>query len=165
MPIIHLPETWTAALYLLLWPAFQIIASLAAMKMPDRYFSPFSLPYREFGWEKSGLLYNRLLMVRKWKDLLPELGLTLRGGLRKRALHDFTKSGLEKFLVESCRAEWSHLLAILLFVLISFFVPGKAALFLLVYGLLVNLPCIIVQRYNRPRVIKLLEKLSQTTMV
>ncbi len=161
MPIINLPETWTTVLYLLLWPVFQIAASLVCLKMPDRYFSPFSLPYRELHLEKSGLLYNRILMVRKWKDLLPEVGLLiLRGGRRKRALHDFTKTGLEKFLVESCRAEWAHLLAILLFVLLSFFVPGKAALFLIVYGLMMNLPCVIVQRYNRPRVIKLLEKLS-----
>jgi glycosyl-4,4'-diaponeurosporenoate acyltransferase len=160
MPIIHLPETWTAVLYLLLWPVFQIAASLVCMKMPDRYFSPFFLPYREFHWEKGGFLYSRVLMVRKWKDLLPELGLILRGGHRKKALHDFTKQGLEKFLLESCRAEWTHLLAILLFVLLSFFVPGKAALFLIVYGLIMNLPCIIVQRYNRPRVIKLLKKLS-----
>jgi glycosyl-4,4'-diaponeurosporenoate acyltransferase len=161
MPIIHLPETWTAVLYLLLWPVFQIVSSLVCLKMPDRFFSPFSLPYREFRWEKSGLLYGRVLMVRKWKDLLPELGLLIfRGGRRKRALHDFTKPGLEKFLVESCRAEWTHLLSILLFLLLSFFVPGKAALFLIVYGLMTNLPCVIVQRYNRPRVLKLLEKLS-----
>ena len=160
MPIIHLPETWTAVLYLLLWPVFQVAASLVCMKMPDRYFSPFSLPYRELPWEKSGFLYNRILMIRKWKDLLPELSLILRGSRRKRALHDFTKQGLEKFLVESCRAEWTHLLAILLFVLLSFFLTGKVALFLIVYGLMMNLPCIIVQRYNRPRVIKLLEKLS-----
>jgi glycosyl-4,4'-diaponeurosporenoate acyltransferase len=34
-------------------------------------------------------------------------------------------------------------------------------LYMLIYALLINLPCIIAQRYNRPRVAKVLAKIKE----
>ncbi len=61
------------------------------------------------------------------------------------------------FLKESCRAEFSHIIAIFPFWIFGLFAPFTVVPIMLVYALLVNVPCIIAQRYNRPRILKILE--------
>lgn len=79
-------------------------------------------------------------------------------GYKKRELDNFSEENLVRFLRESCRAELTHWLVILPFWVFGFFLTATETWVMLLYGLLANLPCIIVQRYNRPRFLKLLEK-------
>lgn len=52
-----------------------------------------------------------------------------------------------------------HWLGILPFWVFGLFAPPGVIWIMLAYALIVNLPCIIAQRYNRPRVYALLKKL------
>lgn len=79
-------------------------------------------------------------------------------GFRKKKLRSYTSEYLERFLLESCRTEMTHLLAILPFWVFWFFTPPQVPWMMLAYALIVNLPCMIVQRYNRPRIIRILRK-------
>ena len=81
-------------------------------------------------------------------------------GFKKKRLDNFTEENLNRFLVESARGELTHWLAILPFWIFGFFAPVRVIWFMLLYALLINMPCIIVQRYNRPRVHKLLYKIK-----
>ncbi|MEA5061120.1 MAG: hypothetical protein VB015_01720 [Erysipelotrichaceae bacterium] len=65
-----------------------------------------------------------------------------------------------QFLIESARGELTHWLAILPFWVFGFFAPSYIIPIMLAYALIVNLPCIIVQRYNRPRIKKLLKMMK-----
>ena len=58
---------------------------------------------------------------------------------------------LRRFLSETCRAELSHWIAVVIG--LNFFIwnPWYVGLIMLVYGLATNLPFILVQRYNRLR--------------
>ena len=85
-------------------------------------------------------------------------GLWKKRGYKKRHLEDLSEENLERFLLESCRAELTHWLVISLFWVFGFFLPASATGLMLIIALLGNLPCIIPQRYNRPRVLKLLER-------
>jgi glycosyl-4,4'-diaponeurosporenoate acyltransferase len=69
-----------------------------------------------------------------------------------------THANLQRFLTESCRAEMTHFFAILPFWLFGFIAPPEVILVMLVYAIALNMPCIIAQRYNRPRIEILMNK-------
>jgi len=71
------------------------------------------------------------------------------------------KEYLKKFLLESNRAEWMHLMSILHIPVFFFLNIWWVSTLMIINVLAVNLPCIILQRYNRPRILKTLEKLEK----
>jgi len=159
MRILFLPVGWTLALCFGGWFLIQLAAALICLKLPSRMLSPDGFLFRERGWERDGRIYRRL-RVHRWKRLLPDGAAATRGGYRKKRLTDFSKENLDRYQVESCRAELTHLLAILPFWVFGFIGPPSMIAYMLVYALAVNLPCMIVQRYNRPRIRSLLEKME-----
>lgn len=94
--------------------------------------------------------YERLLLVRSWKDRLPEAG-TWFGGVSKRHLPKVAEGGRTRFGAESLRAERVHLTLLLVVPITLLWSRGWWVLFALTIGLVVNVPCIIVARYNRVR--------------
>lgn len=159
MQIIFLPDALTIVLCFLVWPVLQVGAAFICLYMPDRYFSPDGFYFRARRFEKEGQLYDRIFRVSRWKHLLPDGGIFWKKrGFRKKRLDSFTEENLNRFLVESARAELTHWLAILPFWIFGFFAPVRVIWYMLLYALLINMPCIIAQRYNRPRVHKLLNR-------
>ncbi len=158
MQLIELPPLWAGLLCVALWPVFQVAAALFCLHLQSRYLS-VSLPlFRPRRWEQGGAFYEKVFRVRRWKRFLPDGGAVMRGGYRKKHLNDRTPEGLQQFLTESCRAELTHLLAILPFWVFGLFTPPGTIWIMLCYALAVNLPCIIAQRYNRPRFLRLLQR-------
>lgn len=161
MRIIFLPESWTLILCFIVWPILQVGAALLCVNLPDRFFSPGRFFYRAHRFEKEGRIYNTLLRVSQWKHLLPDgAAVWKKRGYEKKRLTDFSRENLRKFLTESCRAEMTHWLAIFPFWVFWFFTPPIVPWIMLFYAVAVNLPCIIVQRYNRPRIERLLGKME-----
>ena len=161
MQIIFLPGTWTILICFVLWPILQFAAAQICHVLPDRAFSPKSWFFRTHDFENGGQIYEKLFRVRKWKHLLPDgNSAPKQRRFNKKHLENFSAENLNRFLLESSRAELTHWLAILPFWLFGFFVPGSVIVYMLIYALLVNLPCIIAQRYNRPRVQRLLSRMK-----
>lgn len=158
MQIFELSSGWMFAVFFTLWPIFQISAALICSKIPERYFSPEGFLFRERKWEKGGAIYETLFKVRKWKRFLPDGGAVTKSGYRKKHLTDYSEENFERFVLESCRAELMHLISILPFWIFGLFAPPIFILYMLIYALIVNLPCIIAQRYNRPRFLKVLKR-------
>lgn len=159
MRIFYFSDGLTILLIFICWFIFQLGAALLCLYLPDRFFNPDLALFRTHAFEDEGRLYERLFRVRSWKQLLPDGGkLAKKRGYSKRYIHDFSEENLNRFLLESCRAEASHWLAILPFWVFGFFVPPHAILLMLLYALVINMPCIIAQRYNRPRIQSLIEK-------
>ncbi|MDX1286122.1 MAG: hypothetical protein R3182_13965, partial [Draconibacterium sp.] len=111
--------------------------------------------YKTRRWEKNGMIYRKVFKIHLWKHWLPDGAKAQKNGFRKKSLNNLDKEYLEKFLVETCRAEMLHLLQILPFWIFGFWCPPFVIWIMLGYALLVNLPCILAQRYNRPRIIEL----------
>lgn len=159
MQIIVLPAYWTVILCFVVWLVIQVSAALICLRIPDRFFSPNSPLFRERAFEKQGKIYDTLFFVGTWKHLLPDGGVVWKKhGFRKKKLDNVSKEHLERFLVESARGELTHWLAIIPFFVFGFFTPMPVVWIMLVYALAVNLPCIVVQRYNRPRIARLLRR-------
>ena len=112
-------------------------------------------------FEAGGQWYRRRLRISRWKDRLPDAGDLFRGGLSKRHLPSCDLAGLQLFVRETRRAELAHWWAMACGPLFLLWNPPLASALLVGYGVVVNLPFILIQRYNRFRSQALLEPLSR----
>jgi len=158
MQIIFLPGAWAIILCFLVWPVLQTTAALLCSRMPEKWLDPGLFFFRAHRWEKDGSVYKTVFRVHVWKKYLPDSGTILPGTYKKKSLDDFSEANLRKYLLESCRAEMTHWFAIPPFLIFGLFTPSYVIGFMLIYALLVNVPCILAQRYNRPRILKFIEK-------
>lgn len=159
MQIIDLSPGWTVVLCFILWPILQVGAALIALFLPDRIYTPDRFFFKAHRFEHEGRLYDQLFKVSRWKGLLPDGGMVWKKhGYQKKHLTDFSPQNLNRFLVESARGELTHWLAILPFWVFGFFMPPIAIWLMLLYALAVNIPCILAQRYNRPRIKRVMER-------
>ena len=133
------------------WAVFHSATGVYVHRLPiDRlhHDGPI-LRLRRF--ERGGDVYVRL-GVKRWKDRLPEAGALLPGGVSKR-----TSGGdLERFVVETRRAERGHWLAMACGPIAALWNPPIGAVAMVAYGVVVNAPFIAVQRYNRARALRVL---------
>ncbi|MDO4566009.1 MAG: glycosyl-4,4'-diaponeurosporenoate acyltransferase [Oscillospiraceae bacterium] len=130
--------------------------------LPKSWFNSEAFPYKSFTFEKEGRLYNKL-NIKSWQNKLPDMSRVLpRTMPEKRVGLSADSAKLRVMLEETCVAEFIHVLLIAA----SFFCfrlwegAGGAAVFA-VYNLLGNLPFILMQRYNRPRLQKALRRCTQ----
>lgn len=143
------------------WLFVHLLASWTGYRMSDRYFREDNWLYRSRTFELTGHLYEKL-GIRKWKQRLPEGDALVKDGFRKKYLPGgkLTIDYIQRFCIESRRAEWVHWLAFLPGPL--FFFSGNVPLgtAMTVYALLANLPCIMAQRYNRIRLTRVSARLT-----
>jgi glycosyl-4,4'-diaponeurosporenoate acyltransferase len=153
-----MPQTLTVVVDVAAWGVFHSATGYAAHRLDDSRLRRDGWLLRPRDFETAGRWYRRRLRVNRWKDRLPEAGDLFRGGVSKRHLPAYDAAGLEMFVRETRRAELAHWWAMscgLLFVLWN---PPLAAALLIGYGVVVNVPFIVIQRYNRFRVQALLER-------
>lgn len=120
-------------------------------RRPPGHFAHDNWLTRPRRFEQGGRWYQRRLHIRSWKDKLPEKGDLFRGGFSKRHLVDRSTPHLERFVVETRRAEmvhWSNLAAGPVFLIWCPLLLGGC---MVVFGVVAHLPFIVIQRYNRER--------------
>jgi glycosyl-4,4'-diaponeurosporenoate acyltransferase len=106
--------------------------------------------------ERDGRIYDRVLRIKRWKDILPEAGSLFRGGFSKRRVLRHDREYLEQFAVATRRAELAHWPILALGPCFFLWNPWWLGIAMLGYALVANAPCILVQRYNRARLSRML---------
>lgn len=132
------------------WGIWSTVCGYAAHRLPARWLDRDRGLFRLRRSERNGRLYDRVLRIKRWKDLLPEAGGLFRGGFAKRRVRP-DRAYLERFLVETRRAELAHWPILLLGPTFYAWMAWWLASAMLGYALVANIPCILVQRYNRAR--------------
>jgi glycosyl-4,4'-diaponeurosporenoate acyltransferase len=66
------------------------------------------------------------------------------------------REALERWVQEACRAELTHWIALLVSGLFFLWNPPWLGGVMVLYAVALNGPCIVVQRYNRPRLMRIL---------
>ncbi len=160
MPILNLDTLTMLIVIFVLCPFIQLTGALIGRRIPYARLNYNSWLYRSRKWEKNGKTYRKLL-VHKWKGMLPDGAKYFKGDFTKKHLLSTKPEYIEMFIKESCRAELVHWLGMLPFVLFFLIVPPLVAGLMVLYSIIVNLPCIIAQRYNRPRLVALLAGLTK----
>lgn len=143
-----------------------VISFVIGRILPKRWFSYETFPYKLFQWEQSGAVYNRL-HIRKWQNTVPDMSRIFRRWMPPKKLSGCpTAETLERMLQETCVAEFTHLWLCAAGLVCIWIWPGPGGVILtLVYIALGNLPFILIQRYNRPRLAKLMEKTTRKTII
>lgn len=146
---------WTRTLFPLDgWPVpiVVVITQFAASLMVNFLsYSKLSAIYPLFKirtLERNGEIYQELFNVKSWKEHIPSIGAFDKKTLTKKKL---TTEYVSQYLLEGLRAELCHLISIILSMAVLLVSIPKTWSFILGYSALLNLPCIIIQRYNRPR--------------
>lgn len=141
-------------LLLALWHFCMFIACISVSKS---LFRPSRALYQPRSWEKNGRWYNDRLHIKKWKDSLPIH--TGKDGFDKSSFLGRSLSYIDEFIFETCRGEWDHWMNCL-FALIALMINSLVmGLIFALLTVLINLPFIAIQRYNRFRLQALREHL------
>lgn len=135
------------------------LSNVFAAMLPRRWFRCDALPYRLWHWEKRGKIYEKLA-IRRWKDRVPDMSRLLPGMVSKRVRLGMSAGEVERLAQETCISEFTHNVLILFGLrCLSIWDGAGGVIITLVWVLIGNLPCIIIQRYNRPRLLTLAQSL------
>jgi glycosyl-4,4'-diaponeurosporenoate acyltransferase len=140
------------------WFGIGLATGVVANRIPLRRLERDTWITRLRGFESDGRLYERRLRIRRWKDLLPEAGDMFRGGFSKRRLRSRDDQHLLRFVAETRRAEYVHWGNAMAGVLFLAFLPLWAGLVMVAFGLVAHLPFVVIQRYNRARLLRALHR-------
>jgi len=127
-----------------------LVSQLIGMFLPRKWFNYRAFPYRTYGWEKGGRVYDKL-KIKKWKTKVPDMSRLVKSMAPKQMQGRVTAPQMERMLAETCVAEAVHFaLALCGFGCVAIWQGVGGVAVALVYAL-GNVPFILIQRYNRPR--------------
>ena len=158
MQLIDMSVGWTMAIDVFAWAFFHLLISFIMESVPARYFRQDTFFLQSLSWEENGELWERLFHVKRWKHLIMDGTSIIRKGFEKKRLASNKREYLEKFLQESRRAELTHWISMLPAPIFFLWNPVWAGWIMIAYACLFNGPIIIAQRYNRPRLKKILQR-------
>lgn len=121
--------------------------------VPKHWFDAERRPWRCGAWEQK---LWRLLRVKKWQAKVPDMSRLFTRLMPAKKLTRETCADLPRMLQETCVAEGTHALLCLAGLYMLRLWPGVGgAVLTAAYILLGNVPFILIQRYNRPRLQRL----------
>lgn len=137
-----------------------VLAHIIGEALPREWFSYEAAPFKPYEWEHDGKIYEKV-SIRRWKDHVPDMSRLMRNMTPKRLSWGDSAEQIQRLIAETCVAEMIHRALCVLAIGIFFIMPTGTGLFLtVVYILLFNVPFIMIQRYNRPQLVRLAEKLE-----
>ena len=154
--LIELPIAWTIGLNVIAWLVIQLGLAWALTQLAEERLNARNCFARPKRWECDGRFYQNFFAIKSWKDKLPDAASWFHGGFPKANLRAVSPEFLARFLRETWRGELVHWLALLAVPLFCVWNPWWAVLVNTIYAVSANAPCILVQRYNRARLLRLL---------
>ncbi len=149
-PLLHSALGW------LLW---SLLVGSLANRLPAPWLAGGGIVGAPAWKRESPERYEQLVAIRRWKPWLPDAGAALPGGVRKASLVRRDRAWLERLTLETRRAELVHRVLWPFWIVTALWLPPTGVVINLVFATVFNLPCLLVQRYNRLRLERLLRRL------
>lgn len=146
---LELSQTWIVVLNAVGIPAAHMGLSWAFTRMPAAWFAREGSLFRRWPGE-SARRYETWCRVKAWKSWLPDAAPWF-GGPPKRSLRARDAEALRGFMAETRRGEAAHWAQVVVISSFTVWTPWPWALVILAWAVASNLPCLLVQRYNRRR--------------
>lgn len=140
------------------WLAVHLVVGAIGHFLPDSVFASDRGWWRIRAFESEGRLWSRRFAVDRWKDRLPEAGGWLPGGVSKRRVPGRSDGELALLARETRRAEAVHVVSGLAGIAATAWNPCALAAANVAFALLFESPFVIVQRYNRARIERVLAR-------
>ncbi len=148
--------------------AYLIIVSIASFfagrAIPTQHLRIDRRPFRASPFEREGRIYEHI-GIRKWKDRVPDMSRLCRCIMPSKQLRDGRPEAdrLDAMIAETCVAELVHASLVLLGFGCVCIRPTAVGWILAILYALGNLPYILIQRYNRPRLARLRARVARRT--
>jgi glycosyl-4,4'-diaponeurosporenoate acyltransferase len=142
------------------WLLWSLLVGALANQLPERLLVWRDGERSDHGGEACLRIYERWLGIRVWKRWIPDAGHALPGGIRKASLARRDPLALQRLSLETRRAELVHWALWPAWMVTALWLPPAGVLINLVFATLFNLPCVLLQRYNRLRLGETLRQLS-----
>lgn len=139
--------------------AIGVIGFIVGRLLPHRLLDENRFPFRPFSFEKDGRIYEKI-GIKKWQSRIPDMSRMLPRFMPAKKLEKDFAGKLPVMIKETCVAELIHLILALLAPVCLYIRRGIGGIVLTVLYELGNLSFILVQRYNRPRLLRLQQKLD-----
>jgi glycosyl-4,4'-diaponeurosporenoate acyltransferase len=140
-----------------------IIVFLIGRIFPRNWINENCFLFKSFKWEKEGKVYEKL-KIKKWKTKLPDASILLSRIIPKlyptKRMKNSEKEKAIILVKESCVAEGTHKVVSILGFFCIYIWKSIGGLSVAVVFYLFNVPFILIQRFNRPRLKKLANKLN-----
>lgn len=156
--MIELPSILNIFIDIAAWLVFHITGSFLVYIMPIKWFENDNFLYCVRKWEKDGNTWQTVFKVKSWKEYLPDGAALFKNGFKKKRILHRDCDYYKMFIAESRRAELTHWVVMLPAPLFFIWNPFNVGIIMIIYAIAINAPCIIAQRYNRPRFQKLLKR-------
>lgn len=135
-----------------------ILAHYIGESLPRKLFNETKFPYKPFRFEKAGKVYERI-GIRKWKTKVPDMSRIMKDMIPKRIIWGHTGENVQTLIKETCVAEFVHIALCVFGVGIYFIWKNYIGIILAAVFIICNLPFIIIQRYNRPHLITIRDRI------
>ncbi len=149
---------WVTILDFVVWFVISMGVGYYYYSRPDNRFIEDDWLTSMRSWERNGEFYQKTLRIMIWKKYLPDGSRLTRKGFQKKHLQVTTTDYLQKFILESRRAEWTHFVSLLFTPLFIIWNTFPDMLAVIVYAVLFNIPCLLTQRFNRIRLSRVVAK-------
>ena len=153
----QLPDVIVVGLCVIGWAAWSVLMGFIVHRLPLKFLETDTWLTQPRPWGEDRHWYEQVLRIGRWKDRLPEAGNFFPGGFRKRSISGGNCAVMFRFVAETRRAEYVHILIWLFWLVTILWTPGWGVLINLAVGTALNMPCFWVQRYTRLRLQHLLE--------
>jgi glycosyl-4,4'-diaponeurosporenoate acyltransferase len=168
MQIVFFAPLQTFLLDVVAWIFFHLGIGFCSSKIPIGKFDPDQRFFQTFPWEKGGAIYQKLFRVRSWKKFIPQGSALYKNAFSLQHLTTKDPAYLERWLRESIRAEFCHWVMILPGFFFVMWNDVVGSWLVMAYALITNLVPIVLQRFNRPRMRRMLlqarEKVTAVTI-
>lgn len=137
-----------------------IVSHFYGQALPRKWFKADKFPYRPFGFEKGGKIY-KTIGVHKWQKKMPDMSQIMPDMVTKRLSPGASAEDVRILIAETCVAEHVHVALCLSFFYIAKFWDTHAWIYLWLIYTAFNIPFIMIQRYNRPKLLRVLSRLER----
>lgn len=115
-------------------------------------------PFRPLHGERNGLIYKKI-GIHRWQDKVPDMSRIFLNLMPQKKIKSVDQNSLLIMIQETCIAELIHTVLCLTGLYCMKLWRGIGGIILAMLNVvLFNLPFILIQRYNRPRLVRLYQK-------
>lgn len=137
-----------------------VIFFLLGRAIPKNWMHYDRFPYCPFPFEKNGKAYE-VFRIHRWREKLPDMSKILPGMMPSKKLPKRASAAqLERMVQETCIAELVHNLLGILGFGCALLWRGAGGWMVAVLYMMGNIPFCIIQRYNRPKLVRIMQKLK-----
>lgn len=122
-------------------------------------------PYKLYQAENCGNVYKKI-GIHHWQNKVPDMSRIFPKLMPPKKMIATDKDSLLRMIQETCTAELTHIFLCITGLYCVRLWPGAGGITLAILNIvLFNLPFILIQRYNRPRLVRLYKKIIEKELI